>query len=372
MKDKNSVGIIKPNFIGFDAPLLLECGKELKGFNMIYETYGKLNNDKSNAILVCHALSGSHHAAGFHHKADSKPGWWDSLIGPSKAIDTDKYFVVSPNNLGGCHGTTGPKSINPETNNVYGPNFPVLTVRDWTNSQALLADHLNINSWHAVIGGSLGGMQALDWSIAYPERIKKAGVIAAAPKLSAQNIAFNEVARQAITSDPDYKDGNYLERNTSPKKGLRLARMVGHITYLSDESMKNKFGRDLKNEKLNFGFDAEFEVESYLRHQGDVFSSTFDANTYLLMTKILDYFDPADEFNGDLVKAFEPILAQTLVVSFSSDWRFSPSRSREITNALLGAKKKVSHVEIDSSLGHDSFLFSEKRYVEVLKAFLGS
>jgi len=372
MNNKSSIGLIKPNSIKFDNSLLLECGKELKGFEMVYETYGKLNEEKSNAILVCHALSGSHHAAGYHKDSEEKAGWWDSLIGPDKAIDTNKYFVVSPNNLGGCHGTTGPKSINPETDQAYGPDFPVLTVRDWTNSQALLADYLDINAWHAVIGGSLGGMQALDWSIAYPKRIKKAGVIAAAPKLSAQNIAFNEVARQAITSDPDFQEGNYMQTNTSPKSGLRLARMVGHITYLSDESMKAKFGRELKEEKLSFGFAAEFQVESYLRHQGDAFSKTFDANTYLLMTKVLDYFDPADEFDGDLVKAFKPILAQALVLSFSSDWRFSPSRSKEITNALIDAKKKVSHIEIDSPLGHDSFLFPEERYVEVLKAFLGN
>ncbi len=351
MNNKDSVGIVEPSSASFKDPLLLGCGKELKGFDLVYETYGKLNNENSNAVLICHALSGNHHAAGYHKDSEKRAGWWDALIGPNKAIDTNKYFVVSPNNLGGCHGTTGPKSINPDTNEVFGPNFPVLTVRDWTNSQAVLADHLNIKTWHAVIGGSLGGMQALDWSIAYPK---------------------SEVARQAITSDPDFQEGNYLLGNTSPKSGLRLARMVGHITYLSDESMKTKFGRELKEEKLGFGFDAEFQVESYLRHQGDVFSNTFDANTYLLMTKVLDYFDPANEFNGNLMEAFKPILAQVLVLSFSSDWRFSPSRSKEITDALIGAKKKVSHVEIESSLGHDSFLFPEQRYVDVLKAFLES
>ena len=373
MKDKElSLRIVKPDSIKFENSFLLECGKQLKGFEMVYETYGKLNSEKSNAILVCHALSGHHHAAGYYEDSGEKAGWWNNLIGPNKAIDTNKYFVVSPNNLGGCHGTTGPKSINPETGKLYGPFFPVLTVRDWTNSQALLADYLGITTWHAVIGGSLGGMQALDWSIAFPERIKKAAVIAAAPKLSAQNIAFNEVARQAITSDPDFQEGNYMEKGSSPKRGLRLARMVGHITYLSDESMKSKFGRELREDKLGFGFDAEFQVESYLRHQGDVFSETFDANTYLLMTKVLDYFDPADKFKGNLVEAFNPILGQILVLSFSTDWRFSPSRAKEITNALLAAKKKVSHIEIESSLGHDSFLFPEERYVEVLKVFLGS
>jgi len=371
MKDKStSVGIVKPQTAHLEQPLKLECGQQLDKFDVVYETYGVLNKQKSNAVLICHALSGNHHAAGFHKESDQRIGWWDALIGPGKAIDTERYFVVSPNNLGGCHGTTGPKSINSKTGEVYGPDFPVLTVRDWVNSQALLADFLKIETWHAVVGGSLGGMQALDWSIAFPKKIKKAAVIAAAPKLSAQNIAFNEVARQAITSDPDFLDGYYMDQNKSPKRGLRLARMIGHITYLSEESMRNKFGRQLKEEKLNFGYDAEFQVESYLRHQGDVFSETFDANTYLLMTKVLDYFDPAERHEGNLVKAFEPIEAQSLVLSFSSDWRFSPSRSREITNALLGANKKVSHLEINSSLGHDSFLFPEKRYVEALEVFL--
>ena len=280
--------------------------------------------------------------------------------------------MVSPNNLGGCHGTTGPKSINPKTTEVYGPDFPIITVSDWVNCQALLADHLGIGIWHSVIGGSLGGMQALRWSIAYPDRIKKAGIIAAAPKLSAQNIAFNEVARQAIITDPDYQEGYYLKAGKSPKRGLRLARMVGHITYLSDEAMRDKFGRELKEGKLNFGYDAEFEVESYLRYQGDVFSENFDANTYLLMTKLLDYFDPADKCNGNLVEAFRPIKAQVMVISFSSDWRFSPERSREISDALLEAEKNVSYLEIKSTHGHDSFLFAEDRYVKAIKAFLGN
>tara|TARA_B100001013_G_scaffold335281_1_gene253592 strand:- start:182 stop:1303 length:1122 start_codon:yes stop_codon:yes gene_type:complete len=371
MKGKgSSVGVVSPKTAHLKKSLRLECGKSLGEFDMVFETYGQLNREKSNAILICHALSGNHHAAGFHEEFEKKAGWWDALIGPDKAIDTNLYFVVSPNNLGGCHGTTGPKSVNPKTGEVYGPDFPVLTVRDWVNSQACLADHLGIEVWHGIVGGSLGGMQALDWSIAFPSRVKKAAVIAAAPKLSAQNIAFNEVARQAITTDPDFQEGYYMNQNKAPKRGLRLARMVGHITYLSDESMKNKFGRELKEDKLNFGYKAEFQVESYLRYQGDVFSETFDANTYLLMTKVLDYFDPAEKHQGDLVKAFEPIEAQLLVLSFSSDWRFSPLRSREITNALVGANKKVSHLEINSSLGHDSFLFPEKRYVEALKSFL--
>ena len=368
----SSVGRVTAQSVEFKETLILESGDQLESLEMIFETYGNLNPEKTNAILVCHALSGNHHSAGYYENPDERKGWWDSLIGPGKAIDTNKYFVVSPNNLGGCHGTTGPTSIDPKTQEIYGPDFPMITVSDWVNCQALLADHLGIQVWHSVIGGSLGGMQALNWSIAYPDRIKKAGIIAAAPKLSAQNIAFNEVARQAIITDPDYQDGYYLKAGKSPKRGLRLARMVGHITYLSDEAMRDKFGRELKEGKLNFGYGAEFEVESYLRYQGDVFSESFDANTYLLMTKLLDYFDPADKCNGNLVKAFEPIKAQVMVISFTSDWRFSPERSKEISNALLEANKNVSYLEIKSTHGHDSFLFSEDRYVRAIKAFLGN
>jgi len=368
----SSVGRVTAQSVEFKETLILESGDQLESLEMIFETYGNLNPERTNAILVCHALSGNHHSAGYYENPDERKGWWDSLIGPGKAIDTNKYFVVSPNNLGGCHGTTGPTSIDPKTQEIYGPDFPMITVSDWVNCQALLADHLGIQVWHSVIGGSLGGMQALNWSIAYPDRIKKAGIIAAAPKLSAQNIAFNEVARQAIITDPDYQDGYYLKAGKSPKRGLRLARMVGHITYLSDEAMRDKFGRELKEGKLNFGYGAEFEVESYLRYQGDVFSESFDANTYLLMTKLLDYFDPADKCNGNLVKAFEPIKAQVMVVSFTSDWRFSPERSKEISDALLEANKNVSYLEIKSTHGHDSFLFSEDRYVRAIKAFLGN
>ena len=368
----SSVGRVTAQSVEFKETLILESGDQLESLEIIFETYGNLNPEKTNAILVCHALSGNHHSAGYYENPDERKGWWDSLIGPGKAIDTNKYFVVSPNNLGGCHGTTGPTSIDPKTQEIYGPDFPMITVSDWVNCQALLADHLGIQVWHSVIGGSLGGMQALNWSIAYPDRIKKAGIIAAAPKLSAQNIAFNEVARQAIITDPDYQDGYYLKAGKSPKRGLRLARMVGHITYLSDEAMRDKFGRELKEGKLNFGYGAEFEVESYLRYQGDIFSESFDANTYLLMTKLLDYFDPADKCNGNLVKAFEPIKAQVMVISFTSDWRFSPERSKEISDALLEANKNVSYLEIKSSHGHDSFLFSEDRYVRAIKAFLGN
>ncbi|HJL95797.1 MAG: homoserine O-acetyltransferase [Gammaproteobacteria bacterium] len=364
------IGIVEEKSISLQGSLLLESGQTLNNIELVYETYGELNSDASNAILICHALSGNHHAAGVYQDEKERPGWWDALIGPGKAINTDKYFVVCPNNIGGCHGSTGPSSLNAETNEIYGPDFPVITVKDWVNSQAKLADQLNIKIWHAVIGGSLGGMQALKWSQMFPDRISKAGVIAAAPKLSAQNIAFNEVARQAIITDPDFQAGNYLKAGTSPKRGLRLARMVGHITYLSEEAMRTKFGRELKEGKLNFGFEVEFEVESYLRHQGDVFSESFDANTYLLMTKLLDYFDPADEFNGDLVKAFEPIKAKIMVISFTSDWRFSPERSKEIVNALLAAEKETTYLEIKSAHGHDSFLFAEERYAKGLSAFL--
>ena len=367
-----SVGKVIKQIFNLPTDLLLECGQTLKNIELVYETYGELNADSSNAVLICHALSGNHHAAGYYEDTNERPGWWDALIGPNKPIDTNKYFVVCPNNIGGCHGSTGPSSINQETSELYGPDFPVITVKDWVNTQALLADYLNINCWHAVIGGSLGGMQALEWSRLFPDRISKSIVIAAAPKLSAQNIAFNEVARQAIITDPDFQEGRYLDAGKSPKRGLRLARMVGHITYLSDEAMRNKFGRELKEGKLNFGFDVEFEVESYLRYQGDVFSESFDANTYLLMTKLLDYYDPAESFDGNLVKALEPIKAKTLVISFSSDWRFSPERSKEIVNALLAANKEITYLEVDSPHGHDSFLFTEDRYINALTAFLGN
>jgi len=363
-----SVGIVEPKKLTLQGKLDLECGQSLTDIEIVYETYGNLNQDSSNAILICHALSGNHHAAGIY-EGEKRPGWWDSLIGPGKAIDTNKFYVVCPNNIGGCHGSLGPSSINKETGDYFGPDFPIITVKDWVRSQSLLSDSLGIEKWHAVVGGSLGGMQALEWSRLFPDKIKKAGIIAAAPKLSAQNIAFNEVARQAILNDPDFAAGRYLDTGQSPKQGLKLARMVGHITYLSEEAMKSKFGRDLKEEKLNFVYDAEFEIESYLRYQGDVFSENFDANTYLLMTKLLDYFDPADDHQGDLAKAFEAIEAQLLVVSFTTDWRFAPERSREIVNALIAAKKRVSYLEIDSPHGHDSFLFADEDYTKGLSSF---
>tara|TARA_R110000824_G_scaffold336_8_gene2191 strand:- start:34368 stop:35588 length:1221 start_codon:yes stop_codon:yes gene_type:complete len=376
----DSVGIVEPQLIHFDEALTLRSGKVIPSYDLMIESYGELNAEKSNAILICHALSGDHHAAGYHSPDDEKPGWWDSCIGPGKAFDTNKFFIVSLNNLGGCAGSTGPVSINPATNKPFGPDFPIVTVRDWVNSQARLADYLGIEQWAAVIGGSLGGMQVLRWAISYPERLRHAVVIAAAPKLSAQNIAFNEVARQSITSDPDFHQGHYYEHGTYPKKGLTLARMIGHITYLSESAMRDKFGknsltggnfgRDLRTGTLNFGFDVDFQVESYLQYKGETFSSNFDANTYLLITKTLDYFDPAVDYAGDFSKAFEKGSCKFLVISFSSDWRFPPERSREIVNSLLKAKRQVSYLEIQSDGGHDAFLLSEPRYIEALSAYL--
>jgi len=368
----DSVGIVTPQKFTFEEPLELECGRILPRYELMVETYGELNADKSNAILICHALSGHHHAAGYHHADDKKPGWWDACIGPGKAIDTSKFFVLALNNIGGCNGSTGPTSPNPENDNrPYGPDFPLVTVRDWVKTQAILSDHLGIQVWSAVIGGSLGGMQALQWSVDYPDRLQKCVIIASAPKLSAQNIAFNEVARQSILSDPDFHDGRYLENDSYPKRGLILARMVGHITYLSEEAMKQKFGRDLKSGKFMYGFDVEFQVESYLRYQGEQFSRNFDANTYLIMTKALDYFDPAREYEQSLVKAMSQTKCQFLVVSFTTDWRFTPQRSQEIVDALITNHKPVSYLDIDAEQGHDSFLFPIPLYVKALRAFLG-
>ena len=366
----DSVGLVEPQKLAFDTPLALDCGRNLPGYELVYETYGKLNADASNAILICHGLSGDHHAAGYHSMDDRKPGWWESCIGPGKPIDTNHFFVVSPNNLGGCKGSTGPMSINPEKNKPYGPDFPIVTVKDWVRSQARLADALGIEQWAAVIGGSLGGMQAMQWAIDFPQRLRYCVVIAAAPKLSAQNIGFNEVARQAIMSDPEFHQGHYYEHNVIPRRGLMLARMLGHITYLSDESMRSKFGRDLREGKLNFGFDVDFQVESYLRYQGQSFVEKFDANTYLLMTKALDYFDPAADYDNDLARALKQAEAQFLVVSFTSDWRFAPKRSREIVKALLDSQKDVSYAEIEAHHGHDAFLIPIPDYLEVFNTYM--
>ncbi|WP_022978186.1 homoserine O-succinyltransferase MetX [Nevskia ramosa] len=367
-----SVGIVTPQTIVIDTPLLLACGRSLPRFELVIETYGTLNAARSNAVLICHALSGDHHAAGFHSTDDRKPGWWDSAIGPGKPIDTNKFFVVCLNNLGGCRGSTGPTTINPETGALWGPDFPIVTVRDWVASQALLADQLGIDAWAAVIGGSLGGMQVMQWTIDCPTRIRHALVIAAAPRISAQNIAFNEIARQAILSDPEFHGGRYIEAGAKPERGLKLARMLGHITYLSDTAMRARFGRILRDGdgQYNFNYDVEFEVESYLRHQGNSFVDRFDGNTYLLMTKALDYFDPAREYGDDLAAAFRQAQAKFLVVSFSVDWRFSPARSREIVNALIAAGRDVSYARIDSQLGHDDFLMPIPQYHAVLRNYL--
>lgn len=366
----DSVGLVSPTILNIDSPLVLDCGRTLPSYDLIYETYGVLNNAASNAVLICHALSGDHHAAGFHNADDKKPGWWDSAIGPGKAIDTNKFFVVCLNNLGGCKGSTGPTSINPETGKHYGPDFPILTVADWVRSQAVLADHLNIQQWAAVVGGSLGAMQAMQWAIGLPERLRHVLIIAAAPKLSAQNIAFNEVARTAIKSDPNFHDGYYAEHNTLPRQGLGLARMLGHITYLSDEAMGEKFGRELRNGTINYGYDVEFQIESYLQYQSSSFVERFDANTYLLMTKALDYFDPAKAFNDDLAATMANIQARSLVISFTSDWRFSPARSQEIVDALLSAGKHVTYAEIEAHQGHDAFLMPIPRYMEIVQTYM--
>lgn len=368
----HSVGLVEPAIARFDEPLPLACGRALPAYELVYETYGELNDECSNAVLICHALSGNHHAAGYHSAEDKKAGWWDECIGPGKPIDTHRFYVVSLNNLGGCHGSTGPSSNNPETGEPWGPDFPPLRARDWVNSQARLADYLGIDCWAAVIGGSLGGMQAMRWSLEYPDRIKHCIVIAAAMKLSAQNLAFNEVARQAILSDPAFADGHYLERGTLPAQGLALARMVGHITYLSDHAMANKFGRDLRSGSLEQGSDenVEFQVQSYLRYQGSQFSGSFDANTYMLMTRALDYFDLAREYGNDAVAAFRHASCGFLVISFSTDWRFSPERSREIVDALIAADRPVTYAEIEADEGHDAFLLPIPRYTDVFSAYM--
>jgi len=367
--ESKSVGIVTPQTAKFTEPVRLKSGAVMDEYELVYETYGMLNADRSNAVLVCHALNAAHHVAGQYADDPENVGWWDNMIGPGKPVDTSRFFVVGVNNLGGCHGSTGPQSSNPRTGKPWGADFPVVTVEDWVATQARLADHLGIPRFAAVIGGSLGAMQALQWSISYPERVRHSILIACAPNLSAQNIAFNEVARQAIITDPDFHGGHYYEHNTSPTRGLRVARMVGHITYLSDDEMAAKFGRQLKNGKLNYSFDTEFEIESYLRHQGRKFSEYFDANTYLRITKVLDYFDPALEHGGILAKALAPARANFLVVSFTTDWRFSPQRSREIVKALLDNRLGVTYAEIDAPHGHDAFLLDDARYHRLIAAY---
>ncbi|CAG0988116.1 homoserine O-acetyltransferase [Rhodocyclaceae bacterium] len=360
----SGIGVVEAKRERFEEPLRLRSGAVLPGFELAYETYGSLNAAGSNAILVCHALSGHHHVAGHYADNPKNVGWWDNIVGPGRPLDTDRFFVVGLNNLGGCHGSTGPSSVDPATGKPWGRDFPIVTVEDWIDAQARLADRLGIGQWAATIGGSLGGMQALQWTIQYPERVRHALVIAAAPRLSAENIAFNEVARQAILSDPDYEAGR------RPVRGLRLARMLGHITYLSDDQMADKFGRRLRHGEFRYGFDVEFEVESYLRYQGDKFAGWFDADTYLRMTKALDYFDPAAACGGNLAAALAAAKARFFVASFSTDWRFSPARSREIVNALVKNRQDVAYAEIESQHGHDSFLMEDAHYHAVVAAYL--
>jgi len=370
MPSESSVGVVAPQRVHFSLPLALKSGARLPCFDLVYETYGTLNAERSNAVLVCHALSGSHHVAGVYADDAENVGWWDNLVGPGKPLDTRKFFVVGVNNLGGCYGSTGPLSANPETGKRYGADFPLVTVEDWVVAQARLADYLAIETWAAVIGGSLGGMQALAWSLQFPHRVRHAMVIASAPKLSAQNIAFNEVARQAIISDPDFHGGNYADHGVVPSRGLRLARMVGHITYLSDSQMAEKFGRQLRHGEHKFSYDVDFEIESYLRYQGNKFAGYFDANTYLMTTKALDYFDPAFACEGNLAAALAPAKASFFVASFSTDWRFAPARSREIVFALLHNRLHVVYAEIECDAGHDSFLLDDAHYHALVRAYL--
>jgi homoserine O-acetyltransferase len=367
---QGSVGIVTPQLMQFDEPIELKSGARIDDYQIAYETYGELNSAGDNAILVCHALNASHHVAGIYEDQPDNVGWWDNLIGPGKPVDTDRFFVIGLNNLGGCHGSTGPSSINPKTGKPWGGDFPVVTVEDWVTVQSRLASRLGVEQFAAVMGGSLGAMQALQWTIDQPDRVRNALVIAAAPKLSAQNIAFNEVARQAITSDPDFWDGHYYDHGVVPRRGLRIARMIGHITYLSDDAMDAKFGRNLREDVLKFNFDIDFQIESYLRYQGDKFADTFDANTYLRITKALDYFDPAAGSGGDLSAAMKNVRAGFLVVSFTSDWRFSPERSREMVKAMVDNRLNVSYAEIEAPHGHDAFLMDDAVYHNLIRAYL--
>lgn len=372
MTQNNSVGIVQAQTAHFDTPLTLKSGDVLPQYDLTYETYGTLNAAKSNAVLVCHALSGTHHVAGKYAENDKHPGWWDNLVGPGKPLDTNKFFVIGVNNLGGCSGSSGPSSVNPATGKPWAADFPIVTVEDWVQSQARLLDYLGIQQLAAIIGGSLGGMQALQWTLDYPNRVRHALVIASAPNLTAQNMAFNEVARQAIITDPEFYGGDYYSHHTVPRRGLRVARMLGHITYLSDDAMGAKFGRKLRGDSIKYSFDVEFEMESYLNYQGDKFANEFDANTYLRMTRALDYFDPAADFGGNLAAALARATAQFLVVSFTSDWRFSPARSREIVKALLDNERQVSYAEVTAAHGHDAFLMPDAHYHAVLRSYLNA
>ena len=375
--------IATPQSMLFDAPLLLQSGASIHDYSLSFETYGTLNAERSNAVLICHALNASHHVAGVYAGQDNSEGWWDNMIGPGKPVDTDRFFVVGVNNLGSCFGSTGPMHPNPDapagSGRVYGADFPVVTVEDWVNAQARLLDALGIETLAAVMGGSLGGMQALSWALQYPRRVRHAVVVASAPNLTAENIAFNEVARRAIVTDPDFHGGHFYEQGTVPKRGLRIARMIGHITYLSDDVMNEKFGRQLREAVIGSadGYkystqDVEFQIESYLRYQGDKFAEYFDANTYLLITRALDYFDPARAFGGDLSQALQRATCKFLMVSFTTDWRFSPKRSREMVKALLDNQRDVSYAEIDAPHGHDAFLLDDPRYMGVIRSYFTS
>jgi homoserine O-acetyltransferase len=364
--------LAKSQLMKFEAPLRLQGGATISSYELAYETYGRLDAGKTNAVLICHALNASHHVAGVYEDQPHSEGWWDNMIGSGKAVDTDRFFVIGVNNLGSCFGSTGPMHANPATGRAYGADFPVLTVEDWVDAQALLLDALGIEQLAAVMGGSLGGMQALSWTLRHPERVRHCVGIATAPNLSAQNIAFNEVARRAITTDPDFHGGNYYQHGVVPARGLRLARMIGHITYLSDSVMEEKFGRErihLLAGQVGYNFDVEFQIESYLRHQGDKFSQYFDANTYLLITRALDYFDPAGAHGGNLRAAFAQARAKFLLVSFSTDWRFPPERSRELVKALLDSQHALSYAEIDAPHGHDTFLLDDPRYLSLVRAY---
>ncbi|MFZ9244040.1 MAG: homoserine O-succinyltransferase MetX [Burkholderiaceae bacterium] len=359
----SSVGPVSAASLSFAEPLSLASGQSITGYSLCYETYGALNADRSNAVLICHALNASHHVAGYRAEDPKDIGWWDNMVGPGKPVDTNRFFVIGVNNLGSCFGSTGPASLNPATGRPYGSSFPVVTVEDWVQAQARLADALGIERFAAVMGGSLGGMQALQWAIAYPDRVAHAVVIASTPRLSAQNIAFNEVARRAIVTDPEFYGGDYYAHQTVPKRGLSVARMVGHITYLSDDDMAQKFGRALRgSDDYRYGFDVEFEIESYLRYQGEKFSTYFDANTYLLITRALDYFDPARKTEGDLAAALAQVSSKFCLVSFTTDWRFPPERTREIVSALMKNKADLAYAEIDAPHGHDAFLMTDPKY----------